>query len=45
MHKVALPAFHFSVSKHGVPQKPQGLLGMGRWRERGMEVGEEGDYI
>ena len=28
------------------PQKPQGLLGTGRWGgEGGMEVGEEGDYI
>ena len=36
--------FTLRLSKHGasLPQKPRGLLGTGR---RGMEVGEEGDYI
>ena len=35
------------VSEHGAerPQKPRGLLGTGIRRERGMEFGEEGDYI
>ena len=35
------------VMSNGIycPRKPQGLLGMERWGQGVMEVGEEGDYI